>query len=181
MFTLSNPRTARKNDQLVAYYRIEVRCRRTWMPIMLHGLDVMRTNAYIVFKHLNDGNASHKAFVVSWIQALRGRSAAAKYQHTRASQAAAEMEGPSRLKKRRISHKNPVLPDERFKCDKDVRKAVIVKAQRMCKYCSYLSIKAKKQGGADAVKVRSVTRTCSECQVHLCKDHFDVYHEQKDE
>ena len=37
-------------DQLIAYYRPNLHCRRTWMPIFFHGLDVVRLNAYIVCK-----------------------------------------------------------------------------------------------------------------------------------
>jgi len=170
-----------KNDQLVAYYRINLRCRRTWMPIMLHALDLMRTNAFIVFNSLNGGDCVHKDFVEQWVHTLLGRAAAAKFQHTRAAHAAARLDGPPGLKKRRMSSKNPTLPAERLNCSKETRKEVVVKAQRKCKYCSYLKLKAKNDGQEDSVKVKSVTRTCSECFEHLCKEHFNVYHDQHDE
>ena len=55
-----------KCDQFVAYYRNCLRCRRIWMPIMFHALDIMGVNAYIVFKTLteanNDPTIDHKSF-----------------------------------------------------------------------------------------------------------------------
>ena len=29
-------------DQLIAYYRPKIRCRCTWMPLFLHGADIIR-------------------------------------------------------------------------------------------------------------------------------------------
>ena len=39
-----------KANQLIAYYCPDLRCRRTWMPILFHILDCMRVNAYIACK-----------------------------------------------------------------------------------------------------------------------------------
>ena len=39
-------------DQLIAYYQPKIRCRRTWMPIFLHCLDILLVlvNSYILCK-----------------------------------------------------------------------------------------------------------------------------------
>ena len=37
-----------KADQLISSYRPNVRCRRVWMPMIFHAMDVLRINAYIV-------------------------------------------------------------------------------------------------------------------------------------
>ena len=35
-----------KADQYISYYRPNVRCVRTWMPLFLHCLDIIRANSY---------------------------------------------------------------------------------------------------------------------------------------
>ena len=37
-------------DQLIAYYRPTILCRRTWVPIFLHCLDILRVNSYVLYK-----------------------------------------------------------------------------------------------------------------------------------
>lgn len=44
-----------KADQLISYYRPKVRCRRIWIPLMFHCLNVLRINLYIVCKSLQSG------------------------------------------------------------------------------------------------------------------------------
>ena len=39
-------------DQLILYYWSKLCCRRTWMPIFLHCLDVLRINAYILYREM---------------------------------------------------------------------------------------------------------------------------------
>ena len=66
-----------KIDQLIAYYRPNLRCRRTWMPMFFHGLDVVRVNSYIACRELGwkshkrtDANKQHKEYLQEFIQAL---------------------------------------------------------------------------------------------------------------
>jgi len=40
-----------KADQLISYYKPRIRCRRIWMPLFFHCLDVIRVNSYIIAKH----------------------------------------------------------------------------------------------------------------------------------
>ena len=64
-------------DQLIAYYRPKIRCRRTWMPLFLHGSDIIRVNSYVLYKEtaynhpdVNDGINSHKQFLIAFINSL---------------------------------------------------------------------------------------------------------------
>ena len=78
-----------KCDQFVAYYRNCLRCRRIWMPIMFHALDIMRVNAYIIFKTLteanNDPTIDHKSFVRAWIEKLLECTTVRDYSRTRSA------------------------------------------------------------------------------------------------
>ena len=64
-------------DQLIAYYRPKIRCRRTWIPVFLHGSDIIRVNSYVLYKEIaydhpdvNDGIKSHKQFLIAFINSL---------------------------------------------------------------------------------------------------------------
>ena len=64
-------------DQLISYYRSKLRCRRTWMPIFLHCLDVLRINSYILYREMSKKRGipipkkcCHKKFVLGLIDAL---------------------------------------------------------------------------------------------------------------
>ena len=78
-----------KCDQFVAYYRNCLRCHRIWMPIMFHALDIMRVNAYILFKTLteanNDPTIDHKSFVMAWIEKLIEHTRVRDYSRTRSA------------------------------------------------------------------------------------------------
>ena len=64
-----------KADQLIAYYRPDVRCRRTWMPLMFHMLDCMRVNSYVACKNMGY-KGTHKEFTMEWCEALFARAKA---------------------------------------------------------------------------------------------------------
>ena len=48
--------------------------------------------------------------------------------------------------------------------------------QRTCHMCAFLCPKAKLQESDNAYKVAKTVKYCKYCNVHLCKDHFNVYH-----
>ena len=64
--------------QLIAYYRPKIRCRRTWMPLLLHCLDIIGVNSYVLYKEtsylhpaVNDAEIdSHKQFLIEFINSL---------------------------------------------------------------------------------------------------------------
>jgi Transposase IS4 len=171
-----------KADQLIAYYRPNMRCVRTWMPIFLHCLDIIRVNSYIICKS-KCPKLNHKAFLEQWIIALNQRAATADYQLTRRS-IAALTSPPSAAKKpkrRRISHKNPVLPERRTQGKREEHICVVVDGkgkQKNCAMCSYVRAVAKLEGEdeEDLPGISRPARKCLFCDVHLCSVHFSEYH-----
>ena len=65
-------------DQLIAYYRPKICCRRTWMPLLLHCLDIIRVNSYVLYKETSylhpavddDEIDSHKQFLIEFVNSL---------------------------------------------------------------------------------------------------------------
>jgi hypothetical protein len=168
-----------KSDQLISYYRADLRCRRTWMPLMLHCLDVVRVNALAIARKA-DGTVNHKDFIVSLVEALLQRAAASQEQSTRSRRFTSQSpRAASAQKKRRTSHTNPKLPEHRLNGAKEDHIAGIDKnKQRACIYCSYLAQLSVSAGVPkdDLPKVRRVSRYCIACRDYMCKDHFTVFH-----
>ena len=50
------------------------------------------------------------------------------------------------------------------------------KHQKQCSYCRFLCLKAKAENQPEAKIKRSIYQ-CSLCKVHLCLDHFHIFHE----
>ena len=167
-----------KADQLIAYYRPKVRCRRTWMPIMFHCLDVIRINSYIIVKELGRTNISHKEYIHGMVDALLARATADETAMTR--RAASIGKTPPKTPKRkrsRMSTKSPSLPSHRL--DGDINRHLHVRApkQGTCVYCAYLKASWTANGKrGDPPHVRQPQRWCIQCEDHLCIDHFDIYH-----
>jgi len=163
-------------DQLIAYYRPDLRCRRVWMPLLLHCLDVVRINSYIMMKSRDD-TLTHKAFIKDWVCHLNERADALQHGPTRAAAALASPPGSGRkIKRRRMSHTNPTLPSIRLVGEKKDHVVTLTTSQRRCIYCSYLLQLAKSDPAIEARKPREVTRRCSTCNVNICKEHWDEYH-----
>ena len=62
-------------DQLIASLRPKIRCRRLWVPIMLHCLDFLCVDSYI-HEPTNRQYGSHKAFYIEFVNILLQRAAA---------------------------------------------------------------------------------------------------------
>jgi hypothetical protein len=169
-----------KADQLIAYYRSSLRCRRVWLPLMMHALDILRVNAFIIAKSKDD-RLVHKEFVVTFIECLLQR---ATFTRTRATRARTTRVNPRRSppsmekKRRRISKINPRLPEYRFNGQREGHQVTLGSKQRACTYCSYLRSLSMGAGTPldDLPKVKTVTRSCSACKDSLCKDHFALLH-----
>jgi hypothetical protein len=80
-----------KADQLISYFRPNLRCRRTWMPMFFHGLDIIRVNSYIACRELGWKSArrqhikkQHKEYTKEFIQALMTKGKTMETQATRA-------------------------------------------------------------------------------------------------
>ena len=75
-------------DQLISNYRPNFRMKRVWMPIMFHGLDLMRINMYIIYNNLCDKEhqLEQKEFVLALVEKLQERAVAKSYKRTTVGQ-----------------------------------------------------------------------------------------------
>ena len=150
------------------------------MPLMFHCLDVSGINAYIAHMHLcGDKSVSHCTFLLLWIQVLMTRETTWGLRMKRGvkKDGRSPFDGESPGKRKRMSPTTPSLPGKRLLNQED--HVVIISAyQRRCIYCSYLFSMEKIEGkdSEECINVRRVARYCSECNVHLCKEHFVIYH-----
>jgi Transposase IS4 len=164
-----------KADQLIAYYRANIRCRRTWMPIFLQCLDIMRVNAFVIAKEKNE-KLEQKDFIESFIKAFNERAAAENYAKTRAAIEIITSPPSAGDKLRRMSSTAPSLPPERFVGRRIDHQMIIVKKQKACVYCSFQRATAKLNGHEPLPSVASVTRACLRCKQHICSPHYNIYH-----
>ena len=171
-----------KSDQLIAYYRPEIRVRRFWMSMMFHCIDIMRINMYIINKALTpNGNRpfSHKGFVTYLIEALIGRSNAIMFGRTR-NEVNNVFSPPPKMKRNRMVASYPQLSDDRFKgkAEDHVETMAPNNFQRECVYCRYRRALDKLNKVRPLHKVKEPSRMCGYCNVHLCKQHFVEYHKR---
>ncbi len=174
-----------KADQLIAHCWPNVRCRRIWMPIMFHALDLMRINAFIIYNSNAQKKIEHKDFVLAWVDKLIERATTTSHARTQSQHERSESVSPLTTpppKKRRISHSVPLLSPSRLVGGSNEHKATHSQTRSTCKYCSYLCVLHKVKGyETPAPKKANVKRMCSKCNVYLCKDHFDLYHTGEEE
>jgi len=165
-----------KADQLIAYYRPELRCRRVWMPIFLHCLDIMRVNSYVISKSINK-KGNQKDFICEFICALNDRALSDAYngKSTRGTRTATATVTPPT--KRRRTSKQSELPLMRFSgCVAEHVACFATGKQKACIHCAHKRMKSKEDDGTTNMKVSYVKRKCSYCDVYLCKDCFVAYH-----
>ena len=171
-----------KSDQLISYYRPKLRCRRVWMPVMFHCLDLIRVNSYIIYNSLSqrpEKESEHKKFTCDLVTALLGRAASLQYPRTR--KATGTTPSPPKKSRSRTSKNRPELPADRLKGNPSDHQAQIhPKLQRACKYCSYLKAVANLEG-TEVTQPKRVARYCVACGVHLCNGHFAIYHNNRTE
>lgn len=173
-----------KCDQLISYYRHELRCRRIWMPIMFHALDLMRVNMFIAYNEMmKEGEKlDHKKFVLGLVEKLLERAMAKSFMKTRSTHEIVDTIAPPKKKRKRLNAKTLSLPKERLYGSSDVHVVTISDKKSSCKYCSFLQLKHKAQNiDSEPPKVSIVYRMCAKCNVHLCAYHFPMYHMKIDE
>src|SRR6056300_271631 len=169
-----------KSDQLIAYYRPVIRVQRYWMAMMFHGLDILRTNTYIVYKNRTEDvrPLDHKGFLIELLDAMIKRANYLTYWPTR--QRSPTQATQRQQKKQRMGKHLLKLPPERFDRLKELHiPTTSDEGQRQCIYCCYLAAKEKADGNERTIKVKQPKRICNHCKVHLCVSHFDVYHSRK--
>ena len=170
-----------KADQFIAYYRPNLRCRRTWLPLLFHGLDFIRLNSYVACRELGwqsdgrTGRSVHKVFVGGMVKALLARATTYEVRNTR-RRLLMNTPSPTLPKRSRISTRNPTLPDHRLLGDYAEHIRVDAPNQGKCRMCTYYYYKAKKDHLVPLPTVRRPGKWCHACKDHLCKDHFHPYH-----
>ena len=130
---------------------------------------------------LDDANQlDHKTFLCEFISALLGRAAAFKYGKTRTAITKANKGVGKFRKHQRMSASAPSLPKARLLGKKEDHTVTIYKnnVQQQCQYCSFLAAVDRKNKTEEPHKVKRVARMCVACNVYLCKDHFNVYHDK---
>jgi hypothetical protein len=159
-----------RSDQMIAYYRIELSCRRVWMPIIFDCVRLMRVNAYLIYKTKEGRRAeAHEEFFITFINAFNDRAAAEDLRFTRRmSQTRLVQTFTSGRKKQRMGCKNAVghctLP--RSTGRPSTRDRNRSQEQQNNRNRSYLRAKNLLEGQA-----RRVRRLCAAFKpvVYLCK------------
>ena len=174
-----------KADQLVAHCRPNLRCRRVWLPMFFHCLDIVRINTCIAAMALgwkttrgaNTSHACHKECVGAFSQALIDKAKVCETRLTRTRVLGARLAERSPPSKRaRTSTKNPTLPHCRLLGDPGDHARGDAPAQKQCRMCSCLFHKARKEGVTPLPAMRRPKRWCLACKDNLCNEHFDPHH-----
>ena len=175
-------------DQLIAYYRPKIRCRRTWMPLLLHCLDIIRVNSYVLYKEtsylhpaVNDDEIdSHKQFLIEFTNSLirraklEDRTAPVTRQATPVGtvEPVIHLDRTSQLHFSRTKPSLKTFDHVRFL---DGDHTLIPHTQRVCKYCQYLAAVARVKKEPLPVANRA-RKECRICKVNLCDNHKDLFH-----
>ena len=61
-------------DQLLASLFPDLRCRRTWIPLMIQALMTQRVNSYIAHRYVCTKPRDHKEFTLCWMKCLMRRA-----------------------------------------------------------------------------------------------------------
>jgi len=145
------------------------------LPVMFHCLNVMQSNAYVAHRGICGVNAlPHKKFLLKWVRSLMERAKTRGRWRTRSR---ASPNTTPQGKRGRVSLKLPVLDPKRL-LDSEMHKETVGGPQRHCVYCSYLFAVEKRKDpyAGEFPSIRRVTRYCTECDISLCRLHFNVYH-----
>ena len=105
-----------RNDQLISNYRHQLRCKRIWMPLMLHSLDVLRVNAYLAHVGLQTdakNRLEQKEFILSLVEIMQERAIVMEYRRLRSAHEHTNTPSPAN-KRQRINPSKPCLPIQRL-------------------------------------------------------------------
>ena len=183
-------------DQLIAYYHPNVRCRRTWIPMFLQIVSMVRCNAMVVHKDHCIKNklkqVTHKDFTLSMIEVLlknaKRHSASCGKQSSSVFPERHSLAKPN-VKKRRhlcLDTFNEAWPI-RFQPNHQ-RLPVEGTTRGTCIECCKNKLLEKKEGEVDKIQwSKGMGRTgyaCFECTqanadgttCFLCKDCFKEFH-----
>ena len=159
------------------------------MPLLLHCLDIIRVNSYVLYKEtaskhpaVNDDEMdTHKEFLIEFTNALIRRAQKEGTAHS----AVTRQETPvgevtpvihlNRTRQLRFSRTRPSLSTFDHVRFLPGNHQLIKHDQRKCKYCQYLHCVAT----VNKEPLPEVNRTylmCQICKVSLCKNHKEEFH-----
>ena len=163
------------------------------MPIMLHCLDGLRVNMYILYKQtsatnfdINNKNIlDHKDFLAEMIASLSRKAGRAQMerldvtaQGTRnQTETNCTVVHPQNTTQLCFCRKNPSLDIFNYVRYTPCHHPTVEAKQNECRYCQYLSILKKNLGEDDNFISKRPRTACKICKVNLCREHFDKFHE----
>lgn len=207
-------------DQRISYYHPNLRCQRTWIPMFMQIISMVRTNSYLVYsehcKKNKKKGITHKEFTYEIIthlmtkarqyhlhesgipQILSPHQSSPCSDLTRATSAAntpsARTSRSSLSRFKTPPNKHTIFSHRRVDTIEDGLRLLYPqrlteprhhhyrvvhpdKARKSCVYCS-LKYKEKKQSQGMLTKDTKRTKCiCNICQVALCEEHFQIFHD----
>ena len=158
------------------------------MQILLHCLDIIRVNSYVLYKEtaskhpaVNDDEMdTHKEFLIEFTNTLilRAQKESTAHSVTRQETPVGEVEPVihlNRTRQVRFSRTRPSLSTFDHVQFIPGNHQLIRHDQQKCKYCQYLHCVAT----VNKEPLPEVNRTylmCQICKVSLCKNHKDLFH-----
>ena len=168
-----------QNNHLISNYGPQLHCKRIWMPLMLHSLDVLCVNAYLAYVGLQTdmkNRLEQKEFILSLVEIMQEQAIVMEYRWLRSAHEHTNTPSPANTRQR-INPSKPCLPIERLEPPLDAHVHNFSKTRSTCKYCSFLNLRSKQLHPKRApLKVSNVYQMCVKCNVHLYEAHFQVYH-----
>ena len=167
---------------------------------MLHCLNILRINAYILYKEISKQRDiqipkkdCHKKFIFRLNDTLITQAEDAMTNSPRKSKRKPESapikEPVSRVQVPsvdrlmiRFDNNNPSLKKFNFLCFVEGEHKRASTKQGKCKYFAHLYLKAKALGKdkADWPKVKKPMLMCSDFKVNLCREYFNLWHSREE-
>ena len=193
------------SDQRISYYHPDLRCYRSWIPIFIQLLSIIRNNMFIVYREFFKKEAeSHKKFTIQVISCLMKKA----HEHAEQANSRADNSNSPRsitIQKSKTSgspkaHKRaqPIFCDRQSMLDNYTqRKTPPLEAHTRVKSntgarggCVWCAMQWKeKRAAGTSVKpwdesVKRTSMVCAFCSaqsrtmknVFLCKEHFAAFH-----
>ena len=180
-------------DQRISYYHpSKLVCKRTWIPIFMQLLSIIRNNAYLVHRQNSTKPLTQKKFLhhmVCWLmmkcRATTQQSSVSRTSPSSATKIKAKKRRTSPSSMSAVSALTERFPNH-FVTPKEMNSRTNIRRGR-CVFCSALWRDKKKKNDKIGDIRKETKRTWLHCQYcslnspagdvcFLCKEHFDLYH-----
>ena len=182
-------------DQRIAYYQPDLRCQRTWLPMFIQILGLIRNNSFVVTK--TEDEEDQKIFTLDMIQALRKKAHLYKYYDPSARRVVGrkrrnKREAATEMSKRKkvLGHSHLTIDDFPHRFSTEIQHLPkIINNRGPCVVCSTKYKEEKKRckiakrpcnlKWQEAVsRIKTVCQGCSsKCHpCFLCDKHRDQFH-----